>query len=98
MGLRGRSSGTLAPGQTADRAHMRPEVPQVNAAPMRGCVAPKARLISGLELDLDEHELEFVRIDDIVLDAGLARVRHTGAQRCRHRRLAVEDMQLAGGD
>ena len=58
----------------------------------RGWVAAK----SGLELDLDEYELEIVRVDDVMLDAGLASVGHAGPERRRHCRLAIEDVQFAG--
>ena len=52
--------------------HMRLGLAQVNAASLRASVAPA----SGLELDLDEHELEAVGVDDVVLDAGLAGIGH----------------------
>src|SRR5690242_16551263 len=50
---------------------------------------------SGLELDLHEDELEAVGVDDVVLDADLAGVRHPGPQGRRNRRLSVKNMQLA---
>ena len=53
---------------------------------------------SGLELDFDENEFEIVGIYDVVLDPGLAGIGNAGPQRRRHRRLAVEDMQLTRGD
>ncbi len=56
---------------------MRLEDSQVNAGGLRSWVAAG----SGLELDLHEHELEIVRIDDVVLDAGLAGVRDAGPER-----------------
>src|SRR5271168_3729966 len=65
---------------------------------MRGRDAPRMFGGSNLELDLDEHELEVIRIYHVVLDADLAGVGHAGAQRRGHRRLAVEDMQLPSGD
>ena len=63
-------------------------------AALRGCVAACGH--SGLELDLDENELEAVGIDDVVLDADLAGIGHAGPQGRRHRRLAVKNVQFAG--
>src|ERR1700740_2073244 len=83
--------GAREPGRTAGGLHMRPCLLEVNAGCLRGSVAWS----SGLELDLDEYELETVGVDDVVLDPDLAGVGDTGPKRCRHRRLAVEDGEFA---
>src|SRR6185503_9919231 len=63
----------------------------------RVSIRPGPSALGRLELDLNENELEAVGIDDVVLDADLAGIRHTGPERRRHRRLAVKNVQFAGG-